>query len=85
MVVDGDAKTFNHLQKISVYAPDITIQKKECLNHVAKRLKTGFKNVVAEWRVKRVTLGGKKAGSLKEDTIVKLLNYYRSAIRKKHS
>ncbi|PSN43285.1 hypothetical protein C0J52_19980, partial [Blattella germanica] len=40
-----------------VYGPDVIIEKEECLNHVAKRLKTGLKNVVAEWRVKGVTLG----------------------------
>ena len=74
MVADGDAKTFSNLQKLSVYGPDVIIEKEECLNHVAKRLKTGLKNVVAEWRVKGVTLGGKKHGNLKEDTIVKLSN-----------
>ncbi|PSN34640.1 hypothetical protein C0J52_24823 [Blattella germanica] len=57
MVADGDAKTFSNLQKLSVYGPEVIIEKEECLNHVAKRLKTGLKNVVAEWRVKGVTLG----------------------------
>lgn len=78
---DGDCKTYSHLQKLAVYGPDISIAKEECLNHIAKRLK----NIVTEWRVKGVTLGGRKPGNLKEETIVKLANYYRSAITKKHS
>lgn len=82
---DGDCKTYSHLQKLAVYGPDISIAKEECLNHIAKRLKTGLKNIVTEWRVKGVTLGGRKPGNLKEETIVKLANYYRSAITKKHS
>lgn len=77
---DGDCKTYSHLQKLAVYGPDISIAK-EGLNHIAKRLK----NIVTEWRVKGVTLGGRKPGNLKEETIVKLANYYRSAITKKHS
>lgn len=77
---DGDFKTFIHLQQMNVYGSDISITKEECVNHIAKRLGTGFRNLVKEWRGKNLTLGGKTQGSLKETTIVKLTNYYRAAI-----
>ena len=31
MVADGDAKTFSNLQKLSVYEPDVIIEKEEWL------------------------------------------------------
>ena len=59
----------------------INITKEDCINHVAKRLGTGLRNKVAEWRTKRVTIGGRKVGSFKKDTIIKLGNFYRKAIK----
>lgn len=82
LLSDGDAKTHKTLIDSQVYGPNINIVKEECLNHISKRLVTGIKNVVKEWRVKGVTLGGKKVGNLKEETIIKLGNYYRSALKK---
>ena len=38
MVADADVKTFS--KTLSVYGPDVIIEKEECLNHVAMRLKT---------------------------------------------
>lgn len=80
LLSDGDSKTYLHLGKIKIYGNDVQIIKEECVNHVSKRLGTGLRNVVKEWKAKKVTLGGKSAGSLKETTIVKLTNYYRGAI-----
>ncbi len=81
MLSDGDSKAFQHLKSIEVYGPSIAVSKEECINHVSKRLNTALRNTVKEWKVKKVTLGGKKAGSLKETTISKLQNYYRKAIK----
>lgn len=80
MLCDGDAKAFQQLNEMKVYG-DIKILKEECINHVAKRLGTGLRNKVQEWRNKGLTLGGRKKGSLKEDTIKRLQNYYRNAIK----
>ncbi|KFM59404.1 hypothetical protein X975_13527, partial [Stegodyphus mimosarum] len=77
---DGDAKSFIHLSNLKIYG-DIQIVKEECLNHVAKRLGTGLRNKVKEWKIKGECLGGKKKGNLTEQTITKLTNYYRKAIR----
>lgn len=80
IVSDGDAKTHAHLNDIKVYGPNTLIAKEECVNHVSKRLGTALRNLVKEWKVKKVTLGGRKAGSLKESTIKRLTSYYRNAI-----
>lgn len=79
---DGDAKTLQHLNTLNVYGEGNYIDKEECLNHVAKRLGTGLRNQVKDWKSKGVTLSGKKYGSLTEEKIVKLQNYYRCAITK---
>lgn len=81
MLSDGDAKTYQHLVEMNVYGRGVKITKEECINHVAKRLGTGLRNKVKEWRSKGITIGGRKEGSLKEDTIVKLTNFYRKAIK----
>ncbi|CAL1287631.1 unnamed protein product [Larinioides sclopetarius] len=80
ILCDGDSKTFLHLNEEKVYGPE-EIQKEECINHISKRLGTALRNKVKEWKVKKVTLGGKKPGSLKETTITKLQNYYRKAVK----
>ncbi|KAJ4433906.1 hypothetical protein ANN_16219 [Periplaneta americana] len=82
LLSDGDAKTHKYLKELAVYGSDVEIKKDECLNHIAKRLGSGLRNTVKEWKIKKVTLGGKKPGHLKEETIVKLCNYYRSAVKK---
>lgn len=78
---DGDSKTHQELNEKCVYGKDVTIEKEECINHVAKRLGTALRNKVKEWRTKGVTLGGKKKGSLTDVTITKLQNFYRKAIK----
>ncbi|GFY25330.1 uncharacterized protein TNCV_2484501 [Trichonephila clavipes] len=42
---------------------------------------TSLRNKVKEWKVKKVTLGGRKQGSLTDKNITKLQNYYRKAIK----
>ena len=81
MICDGDSKTFNELTRIKPYGEDVEIEKEECLNHVAKRLGTALRNVVADCRKKGVTLGGHGRGRLTQNTIRKLTIYYRRAIR----
>lgn len=81
MLSDGDSKTFNHLKSLNVYGQKCTIVKQECINHVAKRLGKALSDKVKEWKIKGVTLGGKKRGNLTEDNIRRLQNYYRKAIK----
>ncbi|GFS75683.1 uncharacterized protein TNCV_3424331 [Trichonephila clavipes] len=81
MLSDGDSKTFQFLSDNKIYGSDIKIEKEECLNHIAKRLGTSLRNKVKEWKVKKVTLGGRKQRSLTDKNITKLQNYYRKAIK----
>ncbi|GFT47433.1 uncharacterized protein TNCV_3749841 [Trichonephila clavipes] len=81
MLSDGDSTTFQFLSDNKIYGSDIKIEKEECMNHIAKRLGTSLRNKVREWKVKKVTLGGRKQGSLTDKNITKLQNYYRKAIK----
>ncbi|GFV09004.1 uncharacterized protein TNCV_2420231 [Trichonephila clavipes] len=78
---DGDAKTYQHLSSLNVYGNCIKIAKKNALTTWQKRLGTGLRNKILEWRNKGITIGGRKEGNLKENTIVKLTNFYRKAIK----
>lgn len=80
LVGDGDSKVFRHLKDLNVYGNNIGLEKEECINHVSKRLGTALKNLVKECKAKKVTLGGKSHGSLKDSTINKLTKYYHNAI-----
>ncbi|GFV92035.1 uncharacterized protein TNCV_1894711 [Trichonephila clavipes] len=82
LLSDGDSKSFLELKERNVYESETQIKKEECINHVSKRLVTALKQAVKDWRVKGVTLGWKKRGSLKEETIKQLTRYYTNAIRK---
>jgi len=78
---DGDAKTFKRLSEMEVYGPDVTIEKEECVNHVAKRMKTALLKLAAEGKKRGVVLGGQGHGKLTGTTIKKLAGYYDNAIR----
>ncbi|GFS70072.1 uncharacterized protein TNCV_748401 [Trichonephila clavipes] len=81
LLSDGDSKSFLELKERNVYGSETQIKKEECINHVSKRLGTSLRPTVKDWRVKDVTLGGKKRGSLKEKTVKKLTRYYTNATR----
>ncbi|GFT52593.1 uncharacterized protein TNCV_3765071 [Trichonephila clavipes] len=84
LLFDGDSKSFLELRKRNVYGSETQIKKEECINHISKRLGTALRQTVKDWRVKGVTLRGKKCGreSLKEETIKTPTRYYTNAIRK---
>lgn len=79
VVSDGDSKTYDHLTSLEMYE-GVVIEKQECVNHIAKRLGTGLRNLVKDCAKKKITLGGKVPGSLKGTTIGKLTQYYRNAV-----
>ncbi|GBL96418.1 hypothetical protein AVEN_43731-1 [Araneus ventricosus] len=59
LLSDGDGKTHQRLNEIKVYGKNVTIMKEEYINHVAKRVGTGLRNVVQDWKKKGVSLGVK--------------------------
>ncbi|GFS94281.1 uncharacterized protein TNCV_2013571 [Trichonephila clavipes] len=71
LLSDGDSKSFLELKERNVYGSETQIKKEEYINHVSKRLVRALRQTVKDCRVKGVTLGGKKRGSLKEETIKK--------------
>lgn len=76
MLSDGDAKTIACLNSEKVYGTDCEIEKRECLNHVSKRLGTALRKARQEKK-----LGGRGIGTLTDTKINKLTNYYGKAIR----
>lgn len=76
-VGDGDSKTFKGVLEANPY-DDVTVQKKECVGHVEKRMGTRLRNM------KKGTkgLGGKGAGKLTDKAIGELTKYYGLAIRR---
>ncbi|GFW47110.1 uncharacterized protein TNCV_55631 [Trichonephila clavipes] len=75
---DGDAKTYQHLSSLNVYVVlgSNPWQSKPRSDTYTTRLPRP-----PEWRNKGITIGGRKEGNLKENTIVKLTNFYRKAIK----
>lgn len=69
---DGDSKEILAVQKPNIYE----VNKMECTNHVAKRIGTALK------KGKNLNkLRGKKEGSLTEDKITRLSNYFPKAFK----
>ncbi|KAK2162271.1 hypothetical protein NP493_1529g00024 [Ridgeia piscesae] len=78
---DGYAKTFKRLSEMEVYGPDVKIEKEECVNHVAKRMKTALLKLATAGKKCGVVLGGQGYGKLTGTTIKTLANCYDNAIR----
>jgi hypothetical protein len=76
MLSDGDAKTVSHLNKFHIYGENSEIEKRECLNHVSKRLGTALRKIKETQK-----LGGQGEGKLTEVKIVKLTNCFGKAVR----
>ncbi|KYN13186.1 hypothetical protein ALC57_14630 [Trachymyrmex cornetzi] len=74
---DGDSKTFASILKSEPYE-NFSVQKKECLDHVQKRMGTRLRNL----KKKVPGLGGK--GKLTNKLIDELSIYYGLAIRRNH-
>ena len=90
---DGDTKTYGNVVEAKPYGENFTINKKECVGHVqkrmGKRLRDLVKNTVEEKEIKTGKNAGKKRrskvlggkGKLTAKVIDNLSRYYGSAIR----
>ena len=78
---DGDTKTIEALLESKPYGCK-KVRKDECVNHVAKRMGKGLRNLVETKRKQKIkpALGGKGVGKLTEKKIVRLQRYYKKAI-----
>ncbi|KAM7282574.1 hypothetical protein ISCGN_002720 [Ixodes scapularis] len=75
---DGDSRTFHALSEAKVYG-FIKIEKKDCVNHVHKRMGAALRNVVEKKKAQGESLGGR--GKLTQEKIKKITNYYGYALR----
>lgn len=75
---DGDSRTFHALSEAEVYG-FIQIDKKDCINHVHKRMGAALRNLVDKKKAQGESLGGR--GKLTQEKIKKIANYYGYALR----
>ncbi|XP_067208399.1 uncharacterized protein [Linepithema humile] len=74
---DGDSKTFKGIVDSNSYK-DLTVRKKECIDHVQKRMGKQFRDL------KKTTKGLDGKGKLTASLIDELTIYYGLAIRRNH-
>lgn len=74
---DGDSKTYKGIKDAQPY-PDFTVQKKECVGHVQKRMGSRLRNL--KKNVKGLGGRGKLTGKLIDELSI----YYGLAIRRNH-
>ncbi|XP_055888785.1 uncharacterized protein LOC129926794 [Biomphalaria glabrata] len=79
VISDGDTNTIKAIHEQNPY-PDL-VEKRECLNHVSKRLGTALRNVVDTKKKQKITLGGNGKGKLTQPKINKLQKYFTKALR----
>ena len=58
VLLDGDAKTCNHLVDLNINRDVCPVTKEECVNDVSKRLGTALRNVAGEGSQEGVVTGG---------------------------
>nr|KAI8751338.1 hypothetical protein BgiMline_015869 [Biomphalaria glabrata] len=80
VISDGDTNTIKAIHEQNPY-PDLVVEKRECLNHVSKRLGTALRNVVDTKKKQKITLGGNGKGKLTQPKINKLQKYFTKALR----
>ena len=67
MLCDGDSKSFDAVVQEKPYGDQITIEKEDCINHVAKRMGTALRNVVSETKAQKESMSGK--GKLTQEKV----------------
>lgn len=78
MLSDGDSRTFHALTENEVYGY-IKVAKKDCINHVHKRMGAALRTLVEKKKAQGGSLGGK--GRLTQQKIKKITSYYGYALR----
>jgi len=92
---DGDAAVLSALNTLQPYGADVTIEKRECINHMSKRMFKGLEKMVKEWSTKgkdtcktstsskpQVTTSLSGKGKLTSAKMKKWSQYYRNALVK---
>ena len=79
MLSDGDSKAYDAVIALRPYGDDVLIFKEDCINHVAKRMGTALRTIVATAKAQKESISGK--GKLTDMKIKKIQNYYGRAIK----
>ena len=74
---DGDTHTCDKLNDLHVYGPDVQILKKDCINHVSKRMGTALREYHQNTPAARLP----DKGRFLKDMVPKLQGYYGKAIK----
>ena len=77
---DGDAKTIMTLDKMQIYPQPV--KKEDCINHIAKQMKSGIMNLRKSLMGTKDTISGKKKGQVTKKIATKLTNYYADALKR---
>ena len=75
---DGNPNTIRQIHALDPYQGP-KVEKRQCINHVVKRVGKGLRTLVSDRKKQGVTLGGRGVGQLTEK-MVRLQNYYRKAV-----
>ncbi|XP_057304114.1 uncharacterized protein LOC130641359 [Hydractinia symbiolongicarpus] len=81
---DGDSSSFRSVESLMPYGPLVNIEKHECVNHITKRMGTGLRSLLKEFKGRKLSDGkslGGRGGGL---TIAKcdvIQNFYGKSIR----
>ena len=82
MLSDGDSKAYGAVCDANVYGDRISIEKEDCINHVAKRMGTALRKLASVSKAQKSTITGK--GKLSNLKIKRIQNYYGKAIKHIH-
>ncbi len=61
-VGDGDSKSYTKVKNAQPYGPDVTIEKKECIGHVQKRMGSRLRKVLDKYKGKPLSDGKQLSG-----------------------
>ena len=79
MLCDGDSKSYDSVVADSPYGDAVIIEKKDCLNHVSKRMGKALRDLIALSKSQKESISGK--GKLTQEKVNKIQNYYGRAIK----
>ena len=78
-LTNGDSKAFDDVVAMNVYGDYVTIQKEDCINHVAKKNGTAICNLADSMKATKQSISGKEKST--KEKIGKIQNLYGRAIK----
>jgi len=79
MLSDGDSKAYGAVCDVNVHGDRISIEKEDCINHVAKEMGTALRKLANASKTQKTAIAGK--GKLSFLKIKRIQSYYSKAIK----